>query len=165
MSIGSLRYAIIVAAAAISCGHQRPRLEVDLPAPPVASRFIVHGNCFAGWMLHFDLRIAAEGDDDVALESLALRVEEAATGTVLAEESLDSSQLATLGPGHDRFALPVGLRVPGGVDAPGFSGAVAVAGELRARDTGGPLAAPFRLTATPTIEGALPGGGGACAAP
>jgi len=45
---------LLAAGALSACTPERAQLEVEL-VPPVASRFVVHGNCFAGWYMVVDI--------------------------------------------------------------------------------------------------------------
>ncbi len=72
------------AGAFLSCAPERAELEVEL-VPPVASRFVVHGNCFAGWYMVVDIVVHERRHVSVVLDSVSLRVEDERTGAPLGE--------------------------------------------------------------------------------
>jgi len=72
------------AGAFLSCAPERAELEVEL-VPPVASRFVVHGNCFAGWYMVVDIVVHERRQVSVVLDSVSLRVEDERTGAPLGE--------------------------------------------------------------------------------
>jgi hypothetical protein len=151
-----------------TCAHDRAGLEVSL-VPPVASRFVVHGNCFAGWYVAVDLIVRETKGVDVVIQSVSLRVEDQA-GQLLGERMIDSDFLrdrfgefgATLSAGTSlRIPMSVGA-VNGPVEAPAIGPSIVASGEVLAADEQGSLRAPFRISAAVTVEGGSLPTAGAC---
>lgn len=141
---------------------------MDLPADPIASPLVFHGNCLAGWQLSLELRLRESQGVDVALESLTYEVADGRTSQSWGGEMLDASALrsrygegAAGVPAHGARELQLAVRVEGPVRGP-----IVVSGEVRGRDPAGALRESFRLSAaqvvviTPALDS-----GGACAAP
>jgi hypothetical protein len=150
------------------CAQERAAVEVSL-VPPVASRFLVHGNCFAGWYVEVDLIVRETRGVDIVIESVSLRVEDD-TGALLGERNIDSTFLL------DRFgetgaSLPGGasLRIPmsvgavnGSVEAPAIGRSIVASGEVVAADEQGSVRSPFRISAEVRIDGTAVPTSGAC---
>ncbi len=81
---------LIAAGALSACTPERAQLEVEL-VPPVASRFVVHGNCFAGWYMVVDIVVHERRQVSVVLDSVSLRVEDERTGAPLGERMVDAA--------------------------------------------------------------------------
>jgi len=151
-----------------ACVHERAELEVSL-VPPVASRFVVHGNCFAGWYVVVDLIVQETRGVEVVIQSVSLRVEDQA-GELLGERMIDSKFLsdrfgefgATLHGGASlRIPMSVGA-VQGSVDAPAIGPSIVASGEVLAADEQGGVRSPFRILAAVTVQGGPLPGAGAC---
>jgi len=149
-----------------ACAHERAELEVSL-VPPVASRFVVHGNCLAGWYVVVDLIVHETRSVDVVIESVSLRVEDQ-TGELLGERMIDSKFLsdrfgefgATLH-GGTSLQIPMSVgAVPGSVEAPAVGPSIVASGEVLAADQQGTVRSPFRISAAVTVQdGPLPAAG------
>ena len=149
-----------------ACAQDRADLEVSL-VPPVASRFVVHGNCFAGWYVVVDLIVRETRGVDVIVQSVSLRVEDQA-GQLLGERIIDSDFLrdrfgefgANLEGGRSlRIPMSVGA-VNGSVEAPAIGPSIVASGEVLAADGQGSVRSPFRISAAVTVQdGPLPTAG------
>ena len=123
--------ALLTLGVLFGCTHERADLEAAL-APAVASRFLAHGNCFAGWFIHVDVIVRETRGVDVALESVSLRVEDR-TGDLLGEQTVEAEALrerfGALGamvPAHGSLRIPMSVGpLAGSAEAPSFSGAIA----------------------------------------
>jgi hypothetical protein len=151
-----------------ACAQDRAALEVSL-VPPVASRFLAHGNCFAGWYVVVDLIVRETRGVEVVIESVSLRVEDQ-TGNLLGERRIDSDFLrdrfgesgATLQGGTSlRIPMSVGA-VNGSVDAPAIGPSIVASGEVLAADEQGSVRSPFRISAAVTVQDGPVPAGGAC---
>jgi hypothetical protein len=161
-----LRASFLLSAALLaSCDTGPPRFTVELNGAAVASRFVVHGNCFAGWYLTLPLRIRGEDVSLVALESMNVSVEEARSGRLLGQEDLPLDAQFPDGDGVQAVDVPVSVRISGDAAQPRLDGPVVVRGEARGRDAGGSLRVPFRLDTLPTVSEVPLPRDGACAAP
>jgi len=97
--------AVLIAGALSSCAPERADLEVEL-LPPVASRFVLHGNCFAGWYMVVDLLVHERRGVDVVLDSVSLRVEDDRTGELLGERMAEATFLLSHDGGCHRRRPP-----------------------------------------------------------
>ena len=165
MTRGFRAFPILLAAVLTSCETRPQRLSVELSGPAVATPFVVHGNCFAGWFLTLPLRVRGENASMVSLESMNVGVEDARTGRLLGQDDVALDARFPDGDGEQSLEVPVSLRIAGDESEPALRGPVVVRGEARGRDAGGTLRVPFRLDTIPTITEAPPPRGGACAAP
>lgn len=151
---------------------ERADLEVEL-VPPVASRFVVHGNCFAGWYMVVDLVVHERSGANVLLDTVSLRVEDDRTGELLGERMLDAKALqapergfgaggpVVRGHGSLRINMSVGA-LNGSVDAPAISGFIMVSGDVQGYDEQGRVHTSYRLTAVVTVEDRPVPSSGAC---
>jgi hypothetical protein len=156
---------VLLAAVLASCATRPQRLSVELSGPAVATPFVVHGNCFAGWFLSLPLRIRGENASTVSLESMNVGVEDARTGRLVGQDDIAFDARFPDGEGEQSLEVPVSLRIGGDQNEPALRGPVVVRGEARGRDAGGTLRVPFRLDTVPSITDAPPPRDGACAAP
>ena len=156
---------LLPAALLASCETRPPRLTVELNGAAVAQRFVVHGNCFAGWFLTLPLRIRGEDVSLVSLESMSVTVEEARSGRLLGQEDVALDTQFPDGEGMQTVEVPVSLRIAGDAAQPRLDGPVIVRGEARGRDPNGSLRVPFRLDTLPTISEVPVPREGACSAP
>jgi hypothetical protein len=147
------------------CEPERATLEVSL-TPPVASRFIVHGNCFAGWLMAFDLVIRERQGVDVTIQSVAFRVEDD-TG-FFREWTISAGYLQqrsrTLGaglPGRTERSVPTSAYVGDRVERPSMRESIVISGEVLASDEhGSSVRASFRIPTTmSTDESPIPRSG------
>jgi hypothetical protein len=150
------------------CATERGDLEVSL-VTPVASRFIVHGNCFAGWYVAVNLIVRETRGVEVVIQSVSLRVEES-TGNLLGERMIDSTFLrdrfgeggATV-PERGSLVIPMSVgAVKGSVQAPEIDRSIVASGEVLAVDAQGSVRDQFRMTATVTIDDRPVPTAGAC---
>lgn len=151
-----------------SCAGERAGLVVNL-VPPVASRFVVHGNCFAGWYVVTDLALRETRGVEVVIQSVSLRVEES-SGNLLGERRIDSTFLrdrfgeggGTL-PGHGSVSIPMSVgAVSGSVDALAIDRSIVASGEVLAADDQGSVRASFRIPAVVTVDDRPVPTAGAC---
>jgi hypothetical protein len=168
--IGTL-FALLAAGVFSSCAPERAELEVEL-VPPIASRFVVHGNCFAGWYMVVDLVVHERRGVEVVLDAVALHVADERTGELLGERMLDATPLqlperfgesgpVVRGHGSLRIKMSVGA-LKGSVDAPAISGFIVVSGHMRGHDEQGVVRASYRLSAIVTIDDRPVPSSGAC---
>ena len=151
--------ALLAAGALYSCAPERADFEVEL-APPIASRFVVHGNCFAGWYMVVDIVVHEMRGVDVVLDTVSLRVEDGRTGELLGERMVDATflrarlgELGAVVPGHGSLRVPMSVgALNGSVDAPAISGFIVVTGEVLGNDEHGRVGASYRLSAVVTID-------------
>jgi hypothetical protein len=150
------------------CATDRARLAVELSAPPSVTPLVFHGNCFAGFLLSFDLRLEETGGAALDLSSLSFEVRDAVTAEALGGETLDAAAL------RDRYGaaalrlqpyashtFEVGVRVSG----PGRRGLTAV-GEVSGADSEGLVRQPYRIEIGDVIlEEPQSSEGGACSPP
>jgi len=163
---------LLAAGVLSACAPERAQLEVEL-VPPVASRFVVHGNCFAGWYMVVDLVVHERRRMDVVLDSVSLRVEDERTGALLGERMVDASFLrdrlgesGAVVPGFGSIRIPMSVgALNGSVDAPDISGSIVVSGEVDGHDEQGRVRTSYRLTAAVTIDDRPVPSSGACTPP
>lgn len=164
---------LVVAACSLlaSCAQERASLSVALE-PATASRFLAHGNCFAGWFLDFGLSVGETQGVDVVIEGVTVRVDDEQTGRELGATGLDAAALRehlgtdALVRGRDALHIPVSVRPSGSSDRPDMSGFIVASGLITGRDEhGGVVRASFRLSGTVAINGGPLPSGGACSAP
>lgn len=161
--------ALLAANLLSSCAPERADLEVEL-APPIASRFVVHGNCFAGWYMVVDLIVHERRGVDVVLDSVSLRVEDNQTGDLLGERMADAKALrdrfgefGAVVHGHGSFRIPMSVgALSGSVDAPAISGSIVVSGDVVGLDERGRLCTSYRLSAVVTVDDRPFPSSGAC---
>jgi hypothetical protein len=153
------------------CTRERAALDVSLTVP-VASRFIVHGNCFAGWYIALDVIVRETKGVDVLIESVSLRVDDTSAG-LLGERMVDAPFLrdrfgesgASL-PAHGSIRIPMSVGALGGsIVAPAISGSVVVSGDILAADEQGTLRTSYRLPAGVRIDDSPLPSAGACSQP
>jgi hypothetical protein len=160
--------ALLTVGVVSGCTHERADLEVSL-TPPVASRFLVSGNCFAGWYVAFDVLIAETRGVDVAIESVSLRVDDP-TGSLLGERTVDATFLrdrlgesGALLRGHTSVRIPMSVgALKGSVDAPAISTSIVASGDVLASDERGPVRSSYRIPAVVAIEDLPLPASGAC---
>ena len=148
---------------------RRAHLEVEL-APPIASRFVVHGNCFAGWYMVVDLVIHERRGVDVVLDSVSLRVDDDRTGDLLGERMAEATflrqrfgELGAVVPGLGSLRIPMSVgALNGAVGAPAISGFIVVSGVVEGHDERGRVRTSYRLTAVATVEDRPVPSSGAC---
>ncbi len=151
-----------------SCTHERADLEVTL-TPPIASRFVVHGNCFAGWYISFDVIVYETRGVDVVLESVSLRVEDSAAG-LLGERMVDAvylgqrrGEIGVVVDGHASYPIPMSVgAVKCAVDAPAINGSIVASGEIVASDAQGTIRSSYRIPATVRVDDRPVPTSGAC---
>jgi hypothetical protein len=149
----------LIAGALSSCAPERADLEVEL-LPPVASRFVVHGNCFAGWYMVVDLLVHERRGVDAVLDSVSLRVEDDRTGELLGERMAEATFLrerfgeyGAVVPAHGSLRIPMsGGALEGSVDAPAISGSIVVSGDVEGYDERGRVRTSYRVAAVVTVE-------------
>jgi hypothetical protein len=154
-----------------SCAKERAELDVAV-APPVASRFLVHGNCFVGWFLAVDVVVRETTGVDVAVESVSLRIEEA-SGRLLGERVVDAAQLtaqsgqaAVQVPPHGALHIPMSVGpLEGTVEAPAIDEPVVASGTVVGAAEGGEVRRDYRMAATVTVMADPLPTSGACGAP
>jgi hypothetical protein len=148
---------------------ERADLEVEL-VPPIAWRFVVHGNCFAGWYMSVDLVVHERSGANVLLDLVSLHVEDDRTGELLGERTFDPTaapeRFGASGPvvrGHNslRINMSVGA-LKGSVDAPAISGFIVVSGDVQGYDEQGRVRTSYRLTAVVTVDDRPVPSSGAC---
>jgi hypothetical protein len=155
-----------VALAAASCGEEPAMLTADLIAPATASAQFFHGNCFAGWSIAVELRVAERERVDVFLDRFTYVLSDRGSGLRLGEETLDGAALE-LAYGFQANVVMAGSSRTYGLTAVTGArpvGPLEVTGELSGRDDNGHLIrTPFQLTATLDVrEPDPPGQSGAC---
>ena len=168
--VGILAGALALAVSS-GCARERAGLTVAL-APPVASRFVVHGNCVAGWFVSADVIVGETRGVDVAIESVSLRVEDATAG-LLGDLLVDAASLrdrfgehGAAVPGRGSIRIPVSVgTLAGSVAAPAISGSIVVSGEVVALDEQGRVRMSFRIPATVRVDGVPLPSSGACPPP
>src|SRR5689334_18520276 len=122
-----------------SCAQERASLDVGLD-PAVASRFLVHGNCFAGWFLDFGLSVGETQGVDVVIEDVTVRVDDERTGRELGTATLDAAALRehfkmdALVRGRDALHIPLSVRPAGSSAQPDMSGFIVASGMVTGRD-------------------------------
>ena len=154
-----------------SCAKERAELDVTV-MPLVASRFVVHGNCFVGWFLGVDLVIRETRGVEVAFESVSLRVEDA-SGRLLGERVVDAAELAGQpgGPGvqipaHGQIRIPLSIGpLEGPVGAPTIDDPVVSSGTILAADDQGAVRRDYRMPSAVTVAADPMPTSGACSAP
>jgi hypothetical protein len=161
---------LLAAGALCSCAPERGELDVEL-LPPVASRFLAHGNCFAGWYLSADLVVQERRGVDVVLDDVSLRVDDERGGEPLGERRLDAGALQAPGRfesgpvvrahGSLRINMSVGA-LPGPVGAPAIGGSIVVSGVVEGHDAEGKVVTSYRRTAVVTVDDRPVPGAGAC---
>lgn len=168
----TMRLGTVLALALVSgCAQARAELDVTL-TPPVASRFVVHGNCFVGWFLGVDLLVRETRGVEVAVESVSFRVEDAA-GRLLGERVVESAELAALYgesavriPAHGEIRIPMGIGpLVGPVEAPAIDGPVVASGTVLAADEQGGVRRAYRMPSAVTVAADPLPTAGACGAP
>ena len=148
---------------------RRAHVEVEL-LPPVASRFVVHGNCFAGWYMVVDLLVHERRGVEAVLDSVSLRVEDDRTGELLGERMAEATflrerfgELGAVVPALGSLRIPMSVgALNGSVDAPDISGSIVVSGEVDGHDEQGRVRTSYRLTAAVTIDDRPVPSSGAC---
>jgi len=151
------------------CAPERADLEVEL-VPPIASRFVVHGNCFAGWYMVVDLVVHERRGVDVLLDAVSLRVDDDRTGELLGERMAETTflrqrfgEFGAVVPGHGSLRIPMSVgALNGSVDAPAISGFIVVSGDVDGYDEEGRVHTSYRLTAVVTVEDRPVPSSGAC---
>ncbi len=163
--IGSIICPVVCLCALSSCADTRAALDVSLNGVPRVDPLVFHGNCVAGWMFSFILRVRETEGVDVRLSEISYQVMDTTTSEVLGTETLTSSRLIErfgenvhMGADQTRdFTLDVR------VDGPP-NGAVTITGDVRGIDSEGDVRQTYRLSAASVDSSAAPGGGGACRA-
>ena len=121
------------------CASERADLEVSL-TPPIASRFLVHGNCFAGWYIALDVVVAeTRGVGERMVDATFLRDRLGESGSLLR------------GPSSVRIPISVGA-LNGSVDAPAISGSIVGSGVVLAADERGTVRSAYRIPAVVRVE-------------
>jgi hypothetical protein len=134
----------LLTAGMLACGEpERAELEVEL-VPPIAFRFVVHGNCFAGWYMVVDLVVHETRGVEVVLDAVSLHADDGRTGELLGERMLDATVLQAperfgeSGPvvrAHGSLRIPMSVgALKGAVDAPAISGSIVVSGDVEGHD-------------------------------
>ena len=163
--------AVLALALLQGCAKEHAGLEVTL-APPVASRFLAHGNCFVGWFLAVDLVVRETSGVDAILESASLRVEDSAAG-LLGEATVDAAALegrvgpsGILLPANGSLRVPMSIGpLPGPAEAPAIDGSVVASGTVVATDEQGSVSRAYRIPAVVTVSADPLPTGGACSPP
>jgi hypothetical protein len=151
--------------AAASCSAPRAGLVIDLQGTPTVTPLVFHGNCLAGFMLSYDLRVRETEGGQADLRLLRHALYDDATGEALGGETLDASALrerygaeSMRLPPHGVQVFALGVRIGG----PGRRTLVGE-GEVEAADEAGPVRRTYRLSlGVVTIEEPKPSAGGAC---
>jgi hypothetical protein len=162
----------LLTAGVLACGEpERSELEVEL-VPPIASRFVVHGNCFAGWYMVVDLVVHETRGVEVVLDAVSLHVDDGRTGELLGERMLDATALQAperfgeSGPvvrGHGSLRIPMSVgALKGSADAPAISSSIVVSGDVEGHDEQGRVHMSYRLSAVVTVDDRPVPSSGAC---
>jgi hypothetical protein len=165
----SLVALVVVAALALAsagCDEEPAMLTADLISPATASAQFFHGNCFAGWNVGVDLRVAERQRVDVFLDTFVYQITDRGTGLRLGEEALDQDAL------DERYGFEASVVMGGssriyrvaGLASGRPVGPIVVTGEITGRDeNGNRVRAPLSLDATLVVQDpGPPGQGGAC---
>ena len=151
-----------------SCATDRARLAVELPAPPSVTPLVFHGNCLAGFLLAFDLRLMETAGTALDLSALSFEVRDAVTAEGLGGETLDATALRDrygadalrLRP-HGSHSFAVAVRVSGAGRRAFFA-----SGEVSGADSEGPVRQPYRIDLGEVVLAPPPASeGGACSTP
>jgi hypothetical protein len=153
-----------------SCSPKRADLEVEL-VPPVASRFLSHGNCFSGWYMTTDLLVHDRTRVTAVLDSLSLRVEDAQTGELLGERMVNAvffrtrfGEFGAVVPGLNSLRIPMSVgALNGSVAAPAISGLIVVTGDVQGHDEQGRVRTTFRTAGAVTVDNRPVPSSGGCA--
>jgi hypothetical protein len=150
------------------CDPEPAVLTADLLAPATASAQFFHGNCFAGWSVRVDLRVAERQRVDVFLDDVTYVLADRGSGLRLREESLDGAGLELAYGFQANVVMAGSSRVYGLVGVTGDRpvGPLDVTGELSGRDENGHLIrTSFQLAAALDVQDpGPPRQGGACSA-
>jgi hypothetical protein len=141
-------------------------LTADLIEPATASAQFFHGNCFAGWNVGVDLRVAERQRVDVFLDTLVYQITDRGTGLRLGEDALDQDAL------DQRYGFEASVVMGGssriyrvaGISSGRPVGPIDVTGEIAGRDeNGNRVRAPLSLDVMLVVQDTgPPSQGGAC---
>jgi hypothetical protein len=158
----------LVFAIATGCVREPALLNVTLVGTASSSPQYFHGNCFAGWSVRAELRIAETNGVDAFLETVAFRLADEGSGREIQTSTFDASALeeiygagAPVIPGGSQRTFPISGPSP---ERP--NGPLGVSGNVSVRDeTGTRVEKSFALTTAIRYDESPPPSGGACAPP
>jgi hypothetical protein len=132
----------------VSCGDERAGLTVELAGPPRNIKFIVHGNCFAGWIHSVPLRIRETSGRTVRIDRFSWEVQDPRTRATLNDSTVEPAGDGVMLSPHGTWeqSTSANLTEP-------LVGIVLVSGEVRGQDEQGPVNTAFRLeTSQATVD-------------
>jgi hypothetical protein len=147
------------------CAGERAAVDLSL-APPEASAFVVHGNCFVDWFIGSRITVAETHGVDTVIESLSFRVEDA-TGALIGQSTMDAEALlvnfpgsGTALPAHTARTFDMGVGTGGPLVRPPL--AVVMIADVVVADSDGRVGTSSRAPGTVTFPDVHLGASGPC---